>query len=182
MRHIGVDLSSKMFTTCFLGENDDHRLATFPMTAEGREAFRVQLRPDARVAVEVGRNSYVSYDQVAGSVAEVVLVAARQFTVIAQSKKTTDRNDALVLARFLKLWCLPAVVRPAPRIRELRQLFKDREELVQMGQHLKSIGHAALERNGLTSRKADFAFQRGRTASPGWTGCPHRIASSSTWR
>ena len=172
MRHIGVDLSTKAFTACFLDEDDEHHLASFPLTADGLDAFRAQLDPADRLAFEVGRNSYFFYDQVHLAVAETVLVGTRQFAVIAQSKKKTDRNDALVLARFLKLGCLPAVAMPDQRVRELRLLFSAREELVKMGQQLKNVGHASLARNGLASRRSDFASQRGRDRLAGLEGLP----------
>jgi transposase len=89
-------------------------------------------------------------------------VATRQFLLIAQSKKKTDRNDAVTLARFLKLGCLPEVVMPDRRIRELRQLFAAREGIVKMVHQLKNTGHASLARNGIASRRSDLASQRGR--------------------
>jgi transposase len=92
----------------------------------------------------------------------VQLVSTYQFAVIAKSTKKTDRNDALALARFLKLGCLPTITMPEARIRELRHLFTAREALVKMGQQLKNMGHAALARNGVTGRRSDFASHAGR--------------------
>jgi transposase len=162
MRHIGVDLSKRSFTACFLDEDNQQRLATYPFTAEGLAAFRAEVTRDDRVAVEVGPNSYYFHDQVGAAVAEIVLVSPYQFAVIAQSKKKTDRQDAQALARFLKLDCLPIVVLPEPRIRTLRQLFTTRETLVNMGTQLKNTGHAVLVRNGLDGKRSDFATATGR--------------------
>jgi hypothetical protein len=58
------------------------------------------------------------YDQVHPAVAEVQLVSTYQFAVIAKSMKKIARNDALALARLLKLGCLPTVAMPETRIRE----------------------------------------------------------------
>jgi transposase len=99
---------------------------------------------------------------VVGAGAEIVLVNPYQFAVIAKSKKKTDRGDAQSLARFLKLDGLPTVTLPAPRIRELRQLFTTRECLVKMATQLKNTGHAALVRNGIDGRRSDFATATGR--------------------
>ena len=126
MRHIGVDLSKRAFTVCFLAEDDSSDLVTYPLTDEGLGAFRAQLAADDRLAVEVGTNAYFFHDQVVDAVAEVVLVSTYQFAVIAKSKKKTDRADAILLARFLKLDYLPRVVMPEPRVRELRHLFTAR--------------------------------------------------------
>jgi transposase len=132
------------------------------MTAAGLAAFRAQLAPADRVAIEVGTNAYYFHDQVQAAVAEVALVSTYHFAVIAKSKKKTDRGDALLLARFLKLDYLPRVVMPEARVRELRHLFTAREALVKMGRGLKNMGHAALARNGIAVTRAAFASSTGR--------------------
>ncbi len=162
MRHIGVDLHKLAFTACFLEEDDSQHLATFPLTPEGLAAFRAQLVATDKLALEVGQNAYFFHDQVRDAVGEIQLVSPYQFAVIAKSTKKTDRHDARALARFLKLGCLPTVVMPDDRIRELRQLFTAREAFVKVSRQLKNMGHAALVRNGVTSRKSDFASGVGR--------------------
>ena len=62
MRYVGVDLAKRSFTACFLGEDDATELATYLMTPEGLAAFRSQLQPDDRLAVEVGTNAEQSHD------------------------------------------------------------------------------------------------------------------------
>ena len=172
MRHIGVDLSKRSFTACFLDEQDSQCLVTYPFTPEGFASFRAELGSEDRLAVEVGTNAYYFHDQLAGAVAEIVLVSPYQFAIIAKSKKKTDRQDAQALARFLKLDCLPIVVMPEPRIRELRQLFTTREVLVKMGTQLKNTGHAALVRNGFDGKRSDFATSVGRERLSRLTGLP----------
>ena len=162
MRYIGVDLSKRGFTACFLAEDETEQLATYPMTPEGLASFRAQLAPEDRLAVEVGTNAYYFHDQVHRAVAEVVLVSTYHFAVIAKSKKKTDRGDARLLARFLKLDYLPRVVMPDARVRQLRHLFTAREALVNMARGLKNMGHAALARNGIAVTRAAFASQSGR--------------------
>jgi transposase len=92
----------------------------------------------------------------------VVLVSTYHFAVIAKSKKKTDRGDARLLARFLKLDYLPQVVMPEGWIRELRHLFTARDALVSMGRGYKNMGHAALARNGIAVTRAAFTSQVGR--------------------
>jgi transposase len=162
MRYVGVDLSTRAFTACFLEEDETYQIRSYPLIAEGLGQFRAQLGADDRLAVEVGSNAFFFHDQVCDAVAQVVLVSTRQFALIAQSKKKTDRNDALILARFLRLDCLPTVAMPDRRTRELRELFAAREGIVKMVHQLKNIGHAALARNGIASSRSDFASARGR--------------------
>src|SRR6266545_2316992 len=178
MRYVGVDLSRNSFTACFLDQDDSYHIASFPLSEEGLSAFRRQLSSADRLAVEAGPNAYFFYDQVVAAVTEIVLVSPGQFAVIARSKKKTDRQDAVTLARFLKLDCLPTVVVPSRRIRELRQLFTTREGLVKMGRQLKNTGHAALARNGLPGRRSDFASHSGRERLghlPGLAACDRLI-------
>src|ERR687892_103959 len=66
VRHIGVDLSKRAFTACFLEADDSHCLATYSMTPEGIAAFREQLHPDDQLAFEVGTNAYYFHDQSTG--------------------------------------------------------------------------------------------------------------------
>jgi hypothetical protein len=54
MRYIGVDLSKRAFTVCFLAEDDSTELVSYSLTEEGLAAFRAQLAADDRLAVEVG--------------------------------------------------------------------------------------------------------------------------------
>ena len=172
MRHIGVDLGRNAFTACFLDAEDQYEITTFPMTEGGLARFRTTLNADDHLAIEAGSNAYYFYDQVAAGVAEIQVVSPRQFAVIAQSKKKTDRQDAIVLARFLKLGCLPTVVLPDARIRELRSLFTARDTLVKMARQLKCVGHAALIRNGRASTRSDFASHAGRQRLAHVAGLP----------
>ena len=142
------------------------------MSPEGLAAFREELSPSDEVAMEAGPNAYYFHDQVAAVIARVVIVSPPQFAVIAKSTKKTDRQDAIALARFLKLGCLPEVSLPSPKIRELRQLFTTREMLVSIGRGLKNMGHAALIRNGLISTKASFATHIGRQRLARLDGLP----------
>lgn len=162
MRHIGVDLAKRSFTACFLEDDDSTRVATYSVTPEGLAQFRGDLYPDDRLAVEVGTNAYFFHDQMREAVAEIVLVSTYHFAVIAKSKKKTDRADAVLLARFLKLDYLPRVVMPEDRVRELRHLFTAREALVKTARQFKNIGHAALARNGIAVTRAAFATLTGR--------------------
>ena len=172
MRHIGVDLGKTSFNACFLEEDDQARLATYPVGADGLAAFRARLTPEDRVALEVGPNAYYFYDQLQDAVAEVVLVSPRQFAVIASSSKKTDREDARQLARFLKLGCLPTVVVPSLRVRALRQLFQSRDTLVRMTTQLKNMGHAVLVRHGHSRARGAFASPTGRQKLTQLPGIP----------
>lgn len=162
MRYIGVDLHKTNFVVCFLSEDETCRLETFPLSKLGIKRFTGQLRKDDALAVEVTQNIYYFYDQIKVAVARVVLVDTYRFSVIAKSKKKTDKADALALARFLKLDHLPEVSVPSERVRELRHLLQARETLVGMRTKCKNLGHAALTRNGIALARSAFASQIAR--------------------
>ena len=162
MRHIGVDLHKANFVVCFLAEDDTSRAATFPLTKAGIAKFIGQLEPADEVAVEVTANIYYFYDQVKAHVSRVVLVDTYRFTVIAKSKKKTDRADARALARFLKVVYLPEVPVASEKIRQLRHLLQARETLVGARTKLKNMGHGALTRNGIAVARSAFASKVAR--------------------
>jgi transposase len=157
MRHIGVDLHKTNFVVCFLAADDTQRLETFPLSRDGLARFKRQLKKTDQVAVEVTANIYYFHDQIKASVSRVVLVDTYRFSIIAKSKKKTDRADARALARFLKLGHLPAVPVPSEQVRRLRHLLQARETLVGVATKLKNMGHAALVRNGVALSRAAFA-------------------------
>lgn len=162
MRYIGVDLHKTNFVVCFLNEDDTYRLETFPLSKAGIARFTGQLKNDDAVAVEVTQNIYYFYDQIKASVGRIVLVDTYRFSVIARSKKKTDKADALALARFLKLDHLPEVPVPSEKVRQLRHLLQARETLVGLRTKLKNMGHAALTRNGIALSRSAFASQVAR--------------------
>ncbi len=103
MRYIGVDLHKTNFVVCFLNEDDRFELEAFPLSKAGIKRFTGRLEKDDAAAVEVTQNIYYFYDQIKAFVGRIVLVDTYRFSVIAKSKKKTDKADALALARFLKL-------------------------------------------------------------------------------
>jgi transposase len=165
MRHIGVDLHKTNFVVCFLSADDTSRPETFPLTRDRLARFKRRLRKVDEVAVEVTPNTYYFHDQIKASVGRVVVVDIYRFSVIARSKKKTDRADATALARFLKLGHLPAVPVPSEQVRKLRHLLQARETLVGMATRLKDMGHAPLTRNGVALSRAAFASAGSRPSS-----------------
>jgi transposase len=95
-------------------------------------------------------------------VAKIVVVDTYRFAVIAKSKKKTDKKDAAMLARFLKLGWLPEVPLPSEQVEHLRHLFQARESLVSMLVQLKNMAHASLVRSGYAMKRLAFASPRTR--------------------
>ena len=64
MRYIGVDLHKTNFVVCFLSEDDNYKLETFPLSKTGISRFTSELSKEDAVAVEVTQNIYYFYDQI----------------------------------------------------------------------------------------------------------------------
>ena len=162
MRDIGVDLHTRNFVACFLDAQDRISLQTFALNPKGLAAFKRRITSQDRIAVEASPGVNFFYEQVHSTVQEVVVVNPYQFAVIAQSKKKTDRHDAILLARFLKMDWLPTVPIPAEPIRQLRTLLEARDGLVELRTKVKNMGHGVLLRHGLAKGRAAFASAQSR--------------------
>lgn len=162
MRFIGVDLHKTNFVACFLSEQDQAHTETFLLDAQGLARFKRRLLPDDQLAVEAAANTSYFCRQIKDHLARIVVVDTYRFAVIARSKKKTDKKDAAMLARFLKLGWLPEVPMPSEQIEQLRHLFQARESLVRMLVQLKNMSHAALVRSGYAMKRSAFASRRTR--------------------
>jgi transposase len=163
MRYIGVDLHKTNFVVCFLSADDRAQTETFLLNAQGLSRFKRRLRPDDQLAVEASANTFYFCRQVKDRLAKVVVVDTYRFAVIARSRKKTDKKDAAMLARFLKLGWLPEVPVPSEQIQQLRHLLQARESLVRMLTQLKNMAHAALVRSGYAMPRSAFASPRPRS-------------------
>ena len=162
MRFIGVDLHKTNFVVCFLSEDERVRTETFILDSPGLSHFKRRLRPDDHLAVEASANTFYFCRQIKDRLAKIVVVDTYRFAVIAKSKSKTDKKDAGMLARFLKLGWLPEVPVPTEQVEQLRHLFQARESLVRMLVQLKNMAHASLVRSGYAMKRSAFASPRTR--------------------
>lgn len=97
---IGMDLGDKTSRVCALnsssGEIEEFEVAT---TLEGVSDLAGKY-PKSRVIIEVGTHSRWISKRLANLGLEVVVANARQLSLITQSKRKNDRNDALILAEL----------------------------------------------------------------------------------
>ena len=167
MRYIGVDLHKTNFVVCFLSHDDESQTETFLLDKAGLSRFRRKLRKDDLLAVEASANAFYFCGQVRGRVAQIKVVDTYRFAVIARSKSKTDKKDAALLARFLKMGWLPEVPVPDEHIQQLRHLLQARESMVRMLTQLKNMAHAALVRSGYAYGRAAFKSKRSRSRLTG---------------
>jgi transposase len=158
-RYLGVDLHRSQFTVCVRLENGRTSLRQWPLRE--LKLFAAELRPEDELAVEATGNTRLFYDAVVEHVARVRVVNPRQFKVISQSVKKTDRNDAELLALYLAKDLLPEVRMKDKAQRSLGHLAGTRDLLVKQRSALKakinnllSAEGINLKREALSSNKA----------------------------
>ena len=130
MRYIGVDLHTTQITVCYLTEKEEVAIARYQICEI--ERFVSGLRKTDEIAVEATGNTRWFYEQVKESVKRVVLVNPRQFEVVKNSVKKTDRNDAINLALFLKADMLPEVRAKKEEADKVQSLVGTRTKLVRL--------------------------------------------------
>ncbi|MDR3078080.1 MAG: IS110 family transposase [Planctomycetota bacterium] len=164
-RHIGVDLHRDRFNTAVLAENG--RCYHRQWRLSELERFAGSLRPDDQVAVEMTENARLFHDRVSPRVERVAVVNTRQFRVIAESVKKTDRRDAETLARYLAKDMLPTVHVKDRETERLASLTRSRDALVKQRTAMKNMvgslfaaAGRSLPRERLSSARALDAVER----------------------
>ncbi len=152
MRNIGVDLHKNNFQVCYL-EAERRQFSQYSI--HGLEEFKKSLKKDDRLAVESTGNTRYFMNQIKGCVERIVVVNPRQFKVISNSVKKTDKQDAEQLALFLSKDMLPEVRMKDEKRSQLKSLANTRDKLVKLRTALKNKVHNILNAHGIvTSREA----------------------------
>jgi transposase len=159
MRYIGVDLHTTQITVCYLTENDEISIKKYQLIEMEKFVFGLQLTDE--IAVEATGNTRWFSEQVKGKVRRVVLVNPRQFEVVKNSCKKTDKNDALNLARFLRAGLLPEVRAKREEAGRVQSLVQTRTKLVRLKTSLTNKIHALFVSNGRKLRRASLASEKG---------------------
>ena len=119
------------------------------------------LEKTDEVAVEATSNTRWFREQVAEKVSRVVLVNPRQFEVVKNSCKKTDKNDAINLARFLKADLLPEVRAKREEAEKVQSLVNTRTKLVRLKTSLINKIHALFVSNGRKLKKTSLSSEKG---------------------
>lgn len=159
MRYIGVDLHTTQITVCYLTAEDAVEIRKYQLCE--KDKFVADLKRTDEIAVEATCNTRWFSEQVADSVSRVVLVNPRQFEVVKNSCKKTDKNDAINLARFLKADLLPEVRAKSEEAGKIQSLVNTRTKLVRLKTSLTNKIHALYVANGRKLRKSSLASEKG---------------------
>ena len=164
-RSIGIDLHWDCFTAAIL--TGDGKCHTREWRLKELDAFIGTLFDDDRVAVEITTNVRLFYDAVSPHIERVYVVNTRQFRVISDSVKKTDKNDAILLARFLEKDMLPTVYMKPKPLAQLASLTRTRDTFIKQRTELKNhvnnlfaSSGMKLGRERLSSNKALVEVER----------------------
>lgn len=157
-RSIGVDLHRDCFTTAILAGNG--RCYTRDWKLKDLDKFIETLSYDDKLAVEMTTNVRLFRDAVGPHVERVDVVNTRQFKVVTESVKKTDKNDAVLLARFLDKDMLPTVHLKSKELAELASLTRTRDTLVKQRTTLKNQVNNLFAASGVKLRRERMSSQK----------------------
>ncbi len=159
MRYIGVDLHTTQITVCYLKAEADFEIRKYQLIE--MDKFVNTLEAGDQIAVEATGNTRWFSEQVREKVRRVVVVNPRQFEVVKNSCKKTDKNDALNLARFLRADLLPEVRAKREAAMRVQSLVQTRTKLVCLKTSLINKIHALYVANGWKLKKTSLASEKG---------------------
>ncbi len=159
MRYIGVDLHTTQITVCYLKAEEECSIRKYQLVE--MEKFVNTLEISDEIAVEATCNTRWFAEQVAEKVRRVVVVNPRQFEVVKNPCKKTDKHDALNLARFLRADLLPEVRAKREEAERVQSLVNTRTKLVRLKTSLINKIHALYVSNGRKLKKASLASEKG---------------------
>ena len=169
MSYIGIDLHTTQLTVCYLKTAEEYEFKKYRL--EEIEQFLADLTQTDQVAVEATGNTRWLVNLVKEKVGRVVIVNPREFEVIKQSVKKTDKQDALSLARFLAVDMLPEVRARSERAETVQRINETRSKLVRLKTALLNKIHALAVSTGRKLKKESLSSERGleKVLSFEWT-------------
>jgi transposase len=135
MQFIGVDLHTNRFTCCYRDDSGraegkgKKETATFELSDYGMAQFRQTLTPETFVLVEATITTFAFVRLIQPYVKQAIVANTYELKQISLARKNTDKIDADILCRILKMQVLSGeqtvspVVVPPKEIQELRGLL-----------------------------------------------------------
>lgn len=149
-QYIGVDLHQAFFQACAVTPSGERVWeGRFPRTEAGIAAFLARLEAQTAVAVEASTPTFHFADAITARVGDLRIVDSRKTRLKAGYAAKTDRLDARRLADALRRDSVVGIYYPPMAIRELRELCRGRQTLVQTRTRLLQRLRAILLRQGI---------------------------------
>ena len=155
----GVDLHKRKMSVCWMLEDGRKEAAEYQLDESGIKRFKSRLNAGIEVAIEATGNSGYISDEIRGEVKAVRLINPRQFKVISDSVKKTDRNDAETIVEYLSKGLIPEVRQMSSEQRQLRSLINTRDKLVKLRSALKNKIHGIMNEHGIITEREMFSSE-----------------------
>jgi len=166
---IGVDLHTNRFTCCYRGEgNEKKETATFELTDYGLAAFYKTLTKETYVLVEATITAFAFVRLIQPLVKEVIIANTYELKQISLARKNTDKIDADILCRVLKMQILSGeqavspVTVPPENIQDLRGLFTTYRLYKKQTTQIKNRIHSLLKEKLYGFTKEEIFTQKSR--------------------
>ena len=160
MIYIGMDIHAKTTTYCAI-DDEGHVVKRGKIRSSEEDWIELMGQwcgEEIGVALETGTLTWWIVAVLRGAGIEPVVVDARQFKLISQSKKKSDKHDARALADGLRggLAERYAVHVPSERARKGRALLKTRYQVVKQTVASRNAARGLLRSVGVSIRVAEW--------------------------
>jgi len=160
-RYIGVDLHTNSLTACYLEEGKELRFKTYQLTPAALRCFKQSLQTEDELAVEATGNTEFFVESLGETVPRIVIVNPREFRVIRNSVKKTDKHDAKALAYFLSKDMLPEARRKSKQHQKVGSLSQTRDKFVKSRTYFMNKVHGILNTCGIKLKKESLGTEKG---------------------
>jgi transposase len=146
--YIGIDLHKSFFQACAVGSTGERRWERrWRRTREGIAELAARLDGGTAIAVEASGPTWAFVDAIQPTGARVCVVDPRKTKLKAGFAAKTDRLDARRLADALRRESVVSIYIPPPAIRELREVCRNRHQVVRVRTRLAQMIRALLLRS-----------------------------------
>lgn len=164
MRYCGLDVATKG-SYYYITDGEGKKIANGEVPTD-KDGFRTRLAGHIEggltVAVEAGNQTRWIYDYLRGLGAEVVVVNAMRVKAIANSKRKTDKVDAKLLCKLLRMGELPeAVHMGSGGCCELRGLLMARRQLVRARVKVCNVVRGVVKQEGVRLQSRELNTDKG---------------------
>lgn len=184
MKILALDLGKSKSVACeYEVGTGKARFATLPTSPTAFDELLLRIAPD-RVVIEVSSAAGWVADLVEGSGIELqVANTAAPAWRWSNTKRKTDRDDALRLAQLSALNQLPQVRLPARDLRQWRALIRYRHHLVRRRTQIRNRIRALFEREGMQLPRGKACWTKtGMATLQEWSRPLEDVSESDLWR
>jgi transposase len=145
MKYIGLDIHKKDTQACVLDEKGKVLLVKRVRTdvSDIGHLFKNIEDENEKLAVVMEATGFYFW------IHDLIVARGHDVMVVHPNKAKTDKNDAFMLADYLRVGALEGIYVPPKEIQELRDLTRHRESLVRKKGDLKRETVAAIDQHGI---------------------------------